>query len=137
MGSIQKMLQKSPEYGIIAIKTGDEKKMKCRHCKSTKTRKNGKTSGKQRYMCNDCRRTFTKQAPKYSAKVKNKAIEMYLNNVGIRKVAQFTGCSPSTVINWLRKIHEKLKNEVEICESDDIIEMDEIYTYCCKKNSEC
>ena len=111
--------------------------MKCRHCRRTNTRKNGKTKGKQRYLCKDCGRTFTKQPPKYSAKVKQKAIVMYLNNVGIRKAALFTGCSPTTILNWIREKHGKLKSAPEIAESDDIIEMDEIYTYCSKKNSEC
>ena len=107
--------------------------MKCRHCRSTNTRKNGKTKGKQRYLCKDCGRTFTKQPPKYSAKVKQKAIVMYLNNVGIRKVALFTGCSPSTVVNWIREKHGRLTSSPAISEKADIIELDEIYTYCAKK----
>jgi len=61
---------------------------------------------------------------------------MYLNNVGIRKIALFLGCSPATVINWIRRRHSELKNTPEVCESGDVIEMDEIYTYCAKKNNE-
>ena len=110
--------------------------MKCRHCRSTRTRKNGKTQGKQRFLCKNCGRTFAGNPPKYSKKTKEKAILMYLNNVGIRKIALFSGCSPSTVLNWIREKHSKLKNSTEASEITDIIELDEIYTYCSKKNKE-
>ena len=62
---------------------------------------------------------------------------MYLNNVGIRKIALFLGCSPASVLNWIRQRHDRLKSSPEISESADIIEFDEIYTYCVKKNREC
>jgi len=93
--------------------------------------------GKQRLLCKDCGRTFASKAPKFSVKTKEKAILMYLNNVGIRKIALFLECSPSTVLYWIRQRHSKLKNTPEISESADIIELDEIYTYCTKKNSKC
>ena len=110
--------------------------MKCRHCRSTNTRKNGKTKGKQRWLCKDCGRTFTGKPPKFSKKTKEKAILMYLNNVGIRKIALFSGCSPATVINWIRRRHSELKSTPENSAGGDVIEMDEIYTYCEKKNNE-
>ena len=111
--------------------------MKCRHCRSTNTRKNGKTKGKQRYLCKDCGRTFAGKPPKFSANTKQQAILMYLNNVGIRKIALFLDCSPATVLYWIRQKHDKLKNSPDLSESADIIELDEIYTYCAQKNREC
>ena len=111
--------------------------MKCRHCKSKNTRKNGKTNGKQRYQCKECGRTFAGNPPKFSGKTKQKAMMMYLNNVGIRKIALFLECSPATVLYWIRQRHSKLKACPETAESEDIIELDEIYTYCAKKNKEC
>jgi len=109
--------------------------MKCRRCKSTNTQKNGKTKGKQRFLCKDCGRTFMGKPPKFSAKAKEKAIQMYLNNVGIRKIGLFLGCSPATVLYWIRQKHSKLKDSPEISAEADIIELDEIYTYCAKKNT--
>jgi len=111
--------------------------MKCRHCKSRNTRKNGKTKGKQRYLCKDCGRTFAGKPPKFSEKTKQKAIVMYLNNVGIRKIALFLECSPATVLYWIRQKHRKLTVSPEISTDKDIIEFDEIYTYCAKKNKGC
>jgi hypothetical protein len=65
---------------------------------------------------------------------------MRLNNVGIRKIARFTGASPASVIKWIRAAHQQLArclhqvaDEVEHQEPD-IIEMDEIYT-CVKKTA--
>ena len=46
--------------------------MKCKHCKSGNTVKNGFVRGKQRYLCNDCKRTFTvgdKRSVKSSGKL--------------------------------------------------------------------
>jgi len=111
--------------------------MKCRHCKSTSTRKNGKNKGKQRFLCKECGRTFAGKPPKFSEKTKEKAILMYLNNVGIRKIALFLECSPATVLYWIKQKHSKLKESSDISTSADIIELDEIYTYCAKKNKEC
>jgi len=111
--------------------------MKCRHCKSRNTRKNGKAKGKQRFLCKECGRTFAGKAPKFSKKTKEKAILMYLNNVGIRKIALFLECSPATVLYWIRQRHSKLKTSPESSAGVDIIELDEIYTYCAKKNREC
>jgi transposase-like protein len=110
--------------------------MKCRHCKSRNTRKNGKSKGKQRYICKECGRTFAGKPPKFSEKTKQKAIIMYLNNVGIRKIALFLDCSPSTVLNWIRQKHDRSISSPKVSESADIIEMDEIYTYYTKKNRE-
>jgi len=64
---------------------------------------------------------------------------MYLNNVGIRKVARFVGASSTAVIKWIRaarkELSERLHQAGEQVASDlpDVIEMDEIYTFV-KKN---
>ena len=69
---------------------------------------------------------------------KTQAIEMYLNNVGIRKIAKFVGCSPHSVIYWIqtlgKKIEAQLQND-DTNHANDVpprsftIEMDEIYTF--------
>jgi hypothetical protein len=65
---------------------------------------------------------------------------MYLNNVGIRKIARFVGASPAGVLRWIRKEHEalqaRLARSAPGCRSEpDIIEMDEIYTFVQKNSS--
>lgn len=66
---------------------------------------------------------------------------MYLNNVGIRKIALFLGVSPAGVLKWIRKAHAQMAAQAEAAakllaqSGPDIIEMDEIYTYVQKNSS--
>ncbi|MDR1709429.1 MAG: hypothetical protein LBS70_06880 [Candidatus Accumulibacter sp.] len=76
--------------------------MICPHCQSEKTHKNGVTKGIQRCKCRECGRTFS-ETPKFSHEIRQKAVLMYLGNVGIRKIGLFLGVNPSTVLNWIRQ----------------------------------
>lgn len=51
--------------------------------------------------------------PKFSEELKQKAILMYLNNVGVRKTAMFIGCSRTTITNWVKKAKEKLDKKLK------------------------
>jgi transposase-like protein len=87
------------------------------------------------FVCSDCRRSFTDKPAKFSKETQQKALEMYLNNVGIRKTALFVGASPASILKWIRKAGQQLVNRlnqaaVRVQEQlPDTIEMDEIYTY--------
>jgi hypothetical protein len=64
---------------------------------------------------------------------------MYLNNVGIRKIARFVGASPAGVLRWIRKEHQALQARLAAQPASgdgepDVIEMDEVYTFV-QKNS--
>lgn len=113
----------------------------CPYCKSTKVRKNGKSRGTQRMQCLDCHKTFA-ETPKRIAKTeKYKALLMYLNNVGIRKIALFFGVSAPAVLRWIRNAHKLLSELLEnfdplTSDKTDIIELDEIYTYVKKRKIE-
>jgi transposase-like protein len=73
--------------------------------------------------------------------VKEQALDMYLNNVGIRKIARFVGASSTAVIKWIRSAREQLSEQLRqageqlACELPDVIEMDEIYSFVKKNNS--
>ena len=65
---------------------------------------------------------------------------MYLNNVGIRKIARFVGASPAGVLRWIRKEHAAMQARIGAQraapqDAPDIIEMDEIYTFVQKNNA--
>ena len=113
----------------------------CHHCGSATFRKNGSYRGVQRYVCKTCGRTFTDRGTRYSREVKEQAMLMYLNNVGIRKIALFTGASPAGVLKWIRKAGKELAAQLakasEAVQSrlPDVIEMDEIYTFVKKNGS--
>ena len=112
--------------------------LNCPKCGSNKVRKNGKNRGTQRMICSECGKTFPLKPKRISKEIKQKALIMYLNNVGIRKIALIFNISPTSVLRWIKNAHkilsEKLK-EFNPLKTDkpDIIELDEIYTYVKKR----
>ena len=114
--------------------------MNCHHCGSVEYRRNGSYKGVQRFICQDCQRSFTSRGERFSRETKEQALDMYLNNVGIRKAARFVGASPAAVLKWIRgageRLAEQLRKTADTVADDlpDVIEMDEIYTFV-KKNS--
>ena len=113
----------------------------CPYCKSKRVRKNGMNRGTQRMQCADCKKTFPLNPKRFSKEDKYKALMMYLNNVGIRKIALFFGVSAPAVLKWIRNAHkllEELLNNFNPLNTDkaDIIELDEIYTYVKKRKNE-
>jgi hypothetical protein len=66
---------------------------------------------------------------------KMKFLELYLNNVGIRKSAKLLGCSSSLLVRWVRELAGNLRRELSKVSDElpsdslpEVIEMDEIYT---------
>ena len=110
----------------------------CPYCHSQHVRKNGKSRGTQRMQCMVCKKTFPLNPKRHSKEDKYKAILMYLNNVGIRKIALFFGVSAPAVLRWIRNSHKLLLELLEnfkplTTDKADIIELDEIYTYVKKR----
>ena len=108
--------------------------MRCRQCDGTELIKRGRKAGHPRYMCRACGRYSTDSQPKFSAKTKAMAIEMYMNSMGIRAIGRVLKASPATVLTWIRKEHAALQQRLAQqgpvpADGPDIIEMDEIYTY--------
>ena len=109
--------------------------MRCTHCGSTKFVKNGSYKGSQRFICKDCGRAFSDKVRKYTYADKERFLEMYLNNTGVRKAARFMGCSSSLIVRWIREFAGNVKKQMEMAQGKlepgkvpEIIEMDEIYT---------
>lgn len=114
--------------------------MNCPDCDSTDLIKRGLKNGYQRYQCKACGRHSTDKPPKFSARTKAMAIEMYFNSVGIRSIGRVLKASPASVLKWIRKEHAALQARPEPAKPSqgakpDIIEMDEIYTYVQKNSS--
>ena len=115
--------------------------MRCKHCTSNKTRKNGTSRGYQRHICNTCGRTFSGTPKKINDKTKRMAVWMVLNGVGIRKTALLLGTSHVNVLNWLKKAHVNMVKQLDrsnpnYSEEIDVIELDEIYTFVQKKDGD-
>lgn len=114
--------------------------MNCPACDGSDFMKRGLKSGYQRYQCRGCGRHCTDRPPRFSAQTKARAVDMYLNNVGIRKIARFVGASPAGVLRWIRKEHAAVTARLADASPDpqapgDVIEMDEIYTIVQKNSS--
>jgi transposase-like protein len=116
---------------------------KCTHCGSVNFVKNGSYKGVQKYKCNNCLRWFSNRPKKFSYDDKSRALDMYLNNVGIRKIARFMGCSAPLVLKWIKEAAHNLRHELEKAQDNlepnalpTVIEMDEIYTIVKKRNCE-
>ena len=64
---------------------------------------------------------------------------MYMNKVGIRKIARFIQCSPALIIRSIKAFSKRIACQLEQAAQQvktqvpDLIEMDEIYTFV-KKN---
>ena len=71
----------------------------CIHCGSNNFVKNGSYQGVQHYKCKLYKRYFSSKLRKFTYQDKAKAIEMYINNVGIRKISRFIQCSPALIIS--------------------------------------
>ncbi len=75
----------------------------CHHCGSQTYIKNGCYKGVQRYSCKSCGRSFSSNGLRIPLETKRQALEMYVNSVGIRKIARFVQVSPTSVLNWIKK----------------------------------
>lgn len=108
--------------------------MQCTHCGSEKYVNNGSYKGVKRYKCKECGRYFSDKVRKFSYKDKERFLELYLNNVGVRKAALFMKCSPSLIVRWIKEFAQNLQQKLSTVSAGleqqlpDIIEMDEIYT---------
>lgn len=113
--------------------------MHCPRCESVDLIKRGRKDGHQRFMCRSCGRYGTDRPPKFSAQTKAMAVQMYMNNMGIRAIGRVLKASPAAVLIWIRKEHAMMQQRLAQAapvpaDPPDIIEMDEIYTYV-QKNS--
>ena len=114
---------------------------KCKFCKYDKLNKNGKVRGMQRYICKKCQKNqvYGDNRVKYSDKMRNLAVVMYLNNAGFRAIGRVLNVPFQLVSYWIRKagkiVEEKLSKQEEKPREIEVLEMDELYTYIQKKNN--
>lgn len=115
--------------------------MKSPHCESRSDRKHGRYRGVQRYVCKSGWRSFTSRGERCSRQLKAQALERYLNQVGVRKMARFVKASPAGVLKWIRAAHARLSQPLTQAKPSltqpvpDLIERDEIYTLVQKNSS--
>ncbi len=112
----------------------------CPKCGSANIVKNGQYKNKQKYKCNDCESYGTlNPTVKYNEERKAEILRAYQERQSMRGIRRTYGISIQTLVNWLKK---KLQMTPEIEETlvpselDDVLELDEIWTYVWKKDNE-
>jgi transposase-like protein len=113
----------------------------CKHCVSEKYVKNGIVNKKQRYECKDCGKTFRDGDLRevYTDEKRLRVIKWYLEGAGIMSIERMEGVPNPLIIRWIRQFSEIVRKKLlsvkipENAKDIEIIEVDELFTYCQKK----
>ena len=113
--------------------------MKCPKCnRSDHQHKIGKTAaGSQRYRCYACGCKYTpvKKAHGYGAEVRQKAVQLYVDGMNLRRIGRQMKVNPQSVANWARAHAEKLP-PAPVPEQVENAELDELFTFIGDKKTE-
>ena len=113
--------------------------MHCPKCLSESYVKNGIKYNKQRYKCKKCECHFTQSKKRgASLETKLKALQLYLEGMGLRAIGRYMGVSNVTVLYWIRNFGKSVKSYVQENLPDDIrhvdiVEMDEMWHFTVKQ----
>lgn len=79
--------------------------LRCPHCGSNWTPKDGHSRGKQTYRCRDCRHRFTPDGNRhyFPEATKRQALDMYAEGTGITAAGRVLGVKLATVFSWVKK----------------------------------
>ena len=103
-----------------------DKELKCPKCGSEKRVKSGFNNKKQRYLCKECRCHYTVSQRGYPEHIKRKAIQLYLEGIGFRRIERILKVSHVSVINWVKNAGAKLENVPKKDEKVEVLELDEL-----------
>lgn len=110
----------------------------CPKCHSSNIVKHGIIQLKQRYLCNECKYHFTvaklgKSLEKYYIV---RALQLHLEGLGFRAIERIIGVSNVTILKWIRKYGQQLKEIRLEKDKDAIVEVDELCSYVGSKKNE-
>ncbi len=103
-----------------------DKKLKCPKCGNDKRVKSGFNNKKQRYLCKECKCHYTVSQRGYPEHIRRKAIQLYLEGNGFRRIERIIKVSHVSVINWVKKAGAKLEEVPKKNEKVDVLELDEL-----------
>jgi transposase-like protein len=81
----------------------------CPKCQTEYCSKDGIVRGKQCYRCKDCGYRHTVAYKWYSEKDKQRAVAMYLEDLGFRSIGRLLGCSHVAIYPWIKQSGEKAR----------------------------
>ena len=107
--------------------------MKCPKCANeVKQHKVGKLpSGSQRYRCYlcGCKYTPEKKPHTYSAEVRQKAVQLYVDGTNLRRIARHLGVNHQSVVNWVNAYFASLPPQTPQPQQMRTVELDEVFTF--------
>lgn len=94
-------------------------------------------SGSQRYKCNACQRRYTPQpSQQYSDAMRQQAVKLAADGLGLRQIGRQLGVDHVTVMHWLKAHTAQLPPAPVPDETPlHIVEMDELFTFVGKKKT--
>lgn len=112
----------------------------CPHCQRTEQQVKVGTnpSGSQRYLCKACCRKYTPQPNDigYPAKMRRKALELYVDGLNFRRIARLLEISHQTVANWVKAHADHLPDPPPLpAEPIEVEELDELFTFVKRKKT--
>ena len=106
--------------------------MDCPKCGNPEQQhKIGKTAaGSQRYRCYGCGCKYTpvKKAHGYSSELRQKAIQLYVDGMNLRRIGRQLQVNPQSVANWAKTHAERLP-PAPVPEKVENAELDELFTF--------
>jgi transposase-like protein len=113
----------------------------CKRCGGLGAVKAGKMNLKQRYNCKSCGYFFTNKdgRQKYSDEQRLQAILLFRKGLSLRSIAEIIGTNNVTILQWIRGVGRYIKElvlsqPIDISDSLDVIEIDEMWHYIQKKS---
>ena len=105
--------------------------MTCPKCIASEKIKNGIIRGLQRYKCKSCGFNFSveRHSNEYPKSTRRKALQLYLEGLGLRSIGRALGVSNVSVLNWIRKFGEEVKTLQSESNEIEMVELDEMHSY--------
>jgi len=108
--------------------------MRCLKCGSEARIKSGVQGDKQRYKCKGCGYHYTRETVRGMGEVvKQQAVSLYLEGLGIRAIARQVQVSHVAVLKWLKAAAQALP-AIHLPNQSQAIELDELWHYEQKKS---
>ena len=112
----------------------------CPNCDSPDIIKNGTDyKGSQKYHCHYCGAYGTLDAKaRYSEKEKEQVLKAYQERVSMRGIQRIFGVVPKTLLDWIKATLKQLpalSQTLELAQSDDVLELDELWSFVLKKSN--
>ena len=106
----------------------------CPKCNATKIIKFGIVRQKQRFKCKECSFAFTTSEPRGKPlEYKVKALQLYLEGLGLRAIGRFLGVSQVSVLKWIKQYSDNLSSAPKP-DKVEVMELDEMWHFVEKKN---